>query len=1070
MAATETALPPAPARRRRRRATAIDVAVLVGVAVLVVFPVAARLAAGRLPRGAPPALAPLPAGLAHPRLRDVPVGLRGGGVEGAAVGLLGEARARRLLRIVRMGTSGDPLRGRYPYHYRPLDRVLPVAFGPGQVAAATDLGAKLILLDRVPSGRTWAAPAAFAVLDRARAGGACDPSIDLWLLVAADQAVTTDRIIATEAVRARRACRGDPTPGWLYGEYQSTVGLPGMRSDNAEPRPAAATFARLVRALPGAGAAWSGAADALVREALATPSDRPWVARHLYERALVRYRRAAQLNPGPQADTGVARALAGLGRYGEAAGLQRRAVDRLRGVQLPLAQLVVYLEGAHRWAAAAHAADQLLQVPAPHGPALYPAPPSSAEFQSEDAYGPVSLGARAAPLQVNLAHPPSPPAAAVPVADFTFLPRYRDSGLIGSDRWCAGFSRARDLLLAGHPSPALRLPTSVVPASALAAAGQDCSSNDDPPLLAGVARVEAGDRRAARNQHLQDARQNLWRWAGELGHAERAAREWVRLTPGWRPWLRLAEIEFWRHRYNDAAADFGGAVSFARTRLRPRLQEEATAMLDRGAALVAAGRRDEAEDALRAANELASGPGAVRAGYELASRGAYPVFNFISYYALVQLGEAEREAGALPAAAEAYASASDFIPGLLDSPHPVHREQLENNAAIVDIARGRTAAAVASTRRALAVDPENPAFLMTAAFAAHRNGDDAQAIRLNRAALAADHTAYPAANDLGVLLARHGHDAAALAALRRSVGASGDYALGWFNLGVVLGRMGPLHLLSSQGALAKAFALDPALRDRQRTPTLDEKTYRSALDVSRPLPPKWTFASSQPHAPAKTAGLVALLAAAFGLSRALQARSGRGLAETWLERVDHASGKLKPLARLTHPAIAIVVTLAVLALPLIRSPGGGTSAALAGALGLVVLVGVALRARSAAAGREGVPSAPGRTWPPGIAFGLAAAAAGLSWAPLPVLGAKESPRLHWAAPAALAVVAVPLVLATVWLDLPLTRALAAAALVMAASLLTPIKPVDGGAIAAAGGTAAGIAGIGLAAVIVLGLV
>ena len=94
----------------------------------------------------------------------------------------------------------------------------------------------------------------------------------------------------------------------------------------------------------------------------------------------------------------------------------------------------------------------------------------------------------------------------------------------------------------------------------------------------------------------------------------------------------------------------------------------------------------------------------------------------------------------------------------------------------------------------------------------------------------------------------------------------------------------------------------------------------------------------------------------------------------------------------------------------------------------------------------------------------------MSWAPLPVLGAKASPRLHWAAPAALAVVAVPLVVATAWSDIPLTRSLATAALIMAASLLTPIKPVDGGAIAAAGGAAAGITGIALAAVLALGLV
>ncbi len=61
-------------------------------------------------------------------------------------------------------------------------------------------------------------------------------------------------------------------------------------------------------------------------------------------------------------------------------------------------------------------------------------------------------------------------------------------------------------------------------------------------------------------------------------------------------------------------------------------------------------------------------------------------------------------------------------------------------------------------------------------------------------------------------------------------------------------------------------------------------------------------------------------------------------------------------------------------------------------------------------------------------------------------------------------------LLTAWTNIPLTRSLAAAALVMAASLLTPVKPVDGGAIAEAGGTAAGLTAIGLAVLLALGLV
>src|SRR3954471_11253396 len=194
MASTETVQPPAPPRRRTRRGIALDVVVLVGIVALVAFAGAARLAADRLPRAAASPLRPLPAGLAHPKLRDVPVGLRAGDLTRAATALLGERRARRLLRIVRTGTSGTALPGRYPYRYRALEDVLPKRFAPSQVVAATDLGAKLILLDRAGRGPVGASPAAYAALDRARAGGACDPSLDLLLLVAAATDTTPEII------------------------------------------------------------------------------------------------------------------------------------------------------------------------------------------------------------------------------------------------------------------------------------------------------------------------------------------------------------------------------------------------------------------------------------------------------------------------------------------------------------------------------------------------------------------------------------------------------------------------------------------------------------------------------------------------------------------------------------------------------------------------------------------------------------------------------------------------------------------------------------------------------------
>ena len=142
--------------------------------------------------------------------------------------------------------------------------------------------------------------------------------------------------------------------------------------------------------------------------------------------------------------------------------------------------------------------------------------------------------------------------------------------------------------------------------------------------------------------------------------------------------------------------------------------------------------------------------------------------------------------------------------------------------------------------------------------------------------------------------------------LRRAVGAEPAYALGWFNLGVVLAGMGPANCSPPRARSPAPSTLDPDLRDRKREATIDARTYRTGLDVSRPLPPEWSFAESQERAPAKTVGLVAILLAAFTLSRALGSGPGRALAETWLAPLDRATGRFTFLRVLGHPAIAIV--------------------------------------------------------------------------------------------------------------------------------------------------------------------
>lgn len=1040
MTATATAPP-----RTRRAVSLADGVVLAGVVCLLAFPVLARVAADRLPVSPPAALPPLPADAHRAPLPDLPAGLRPGppprraeDLRPAAVALLGERTATRLLSFVSARTFEAPTGNGSPYRYAQLDRILPPTFSRAQIAAATDLGARLTLLPRLA-----AAPAAYAVLDRARATAACAPSLDVLLLVAADDPPHLG-VIEAEARRALTACPGNPAPGWILGQVQSMLALRAGRDPRVGAAHALATFRRLERELPGSAAAWSGEGDARLRIAAVAAADTPqraFVIRHQYARALAAYRRAAALEPGPEPDAGVGSALVGLGRPAEAAArLQRAAAERPRSPRLQQ-QFLLALERAHRFAAEARDARRVIGLPgAPEpGRAVYPAVPGPPGGHYADVVGLLSLGAgRLAPLSVHLFPVVATVAPSAAVIDTSFIPAFRDApGVTDDAQGCPDLAYRRALVLAGSPASSLiRYPAEF--------------SCEESGSLKAIALLELGERRGA---SADDMRQNLWRWAGDLPRAQRAASEWVAASHhAPEAVLRLGEIEFLRGRFDDAAADFGDAARRARERFATWTRFEAEATLDRGAALARAGRRAEAMTALRAADDIASRARGRGRGITIQVLPAAA----ISGHARLQLADAEREAGALRAAAEDYTGARYHgLPAATTG-------ALENNAAIVDIALGHDAQAERATHQARAVDPESPAYLMTAAYAAARAGRIDTAIRRYGATLRADPTTYGAANDLGVLYARRGDTQRAVAALRRAVGADERYALGWFNLGVVLGGMGPRHLFASQGALARAFALDPALRDRERVPTLDARTYRTGLDVSRPLPAEWTFASSQRHAPAKTAGLAALLLVAFTLSRTLSATgSGRGLAEKWLSPLNRASGRF--LGRLSHPAIAIAATLAVFALPLVRSPGGGVSAALAGVLGLVVLLALALRVRARAAGRQ-------ETWAPGVVFGLGTAAAGLTWAPLPVLKGDASARLHWAAPVALGSVALPLVLLAVWTDIPLTRSLAAAALVMAASLLTPVKPVDGGAIAEAGGTAAGLTAVGLAVVLALGLV
>ena len=104
-------------------------------------------------------------------------------------------------------------------------------------------------------------------------------------------------------------------------------------------------------------------------------------------------------------------------------------------------------------------------------------------------------------------------------------------------------------------------------------------------------------------------------------------------------------------------------------------------------------------------------------------------------------------------------------------------------------------------------------------------------------------------------------------------------------------------------------------------------------------------------------------------------------------------------------------------------------------------------------------------------LGLVTGAIGLPWAPLPVVrtDGKDNPRLHLAAPLTLAALSLLLFVESAWLHTPITQAWAVAALIMSASTLLPIGPLDGAHVGKAGiVAAAGV--VGGALLVGLGLI
>jgi cellulose synthase operon protein C len=1166
----------------------VDLLLAVSLAWLLLFPVAAALVATGEPLQVDAAALPS-AGPAGPPVRAMPVfvGARPSdavlsrpaamrrALLAAAREVLGPHAGPALVRLALQpgslrapGPGGAPPSAETPLRFPAVERLLRRRLaGPlnaGASAAANDLGALLIDAATLPeaddsSGGAFpqAGEVAFAVLDRARAGGACDPQLNLAFELAAND-TPRERETELELQRAARDCPGDPTPLWLLGEYQSesapapstgsetpsseaeapSAGLEtpraGSKAPSAGPETSAgpggaqagpdtqgpfATFALLRRRLPRSAAGWAGAGDAELRVAYET-SPQPFTARAHFRRALAFYLGAQRLDPNPEIAAGTARAYAGLRQFSAAAAAQRTAAQGHSDELLLQAWLVEYLEQGHAFGQAAAAAEPLTRaprLPVGEGRMMPGYPPDVGEASSEEVGGPLSIGAeRFTPATINLGDLAS--ATSPAVSYLPFLPVYHEvAGVTGYSRWCPAWSLRRDEILAGRPAAALaglpeRSAESVKPPLECPTTARD--------LLAGIAAYEAGHRERAEHlvaleplesgseephgalARLDDARQNLWRFAGNFQRARTAAAEWRAAAPGEaQAFVNAGEIEYFAGRYAPAARLFAHATWLTRTTTAAPTNAQAETLLLRGVMLARLGREAEALRTLEAAEATAeSAEGAEQhasGSTETESSEPTGTGTTLVYYALAQTGYEDLAAHHFTVAAEAYEAALERF-GASDRPNPPE-EHIDpytatyNDLSLAQAQIGKLHEAAASARMAVAPDPLDPLTRATEGYVLARLGRYREARTALRIAVEQLPSQFSAWSDLGYVEAQLGRRAGAVSDFRHAVGANSRYALGWFNLGVELEREGLLHALYAQGAFGRAIALESSLSARRHQLSLDNHVYLTNLDLSKPLPPNWSFTTNEQQPLTGSLGLVLLFVLALKLGHAFTAglSGGTNAVQSLLTTVVQApSQRRRGRAAARRPgrtkarrllkglqgcdwltaAVAVAVSLLVFLLPLLRSDGTNAVEAFLLLVGVGAIITAIWRSRVLLARRQKVKLKQSG-WLPAILVGVVTAPLGVPWAPLPVARTEpNAPAVHWIGPILSTTIALLLLLFSALLPVPIARTLAGAALAIAASMLVPVKPLDGGVVAANKvGSGVSIALLGSGLFLLLGL-
>lgn len=282
----------------------------------------------------------------------------------------------------------------------------------------------------------------------------------------------------------------------------------------------------------------------------------------------------------------------------------------------------------------------------------------------------------------------------------------------------------------------------------------------------------------------------------------------------------------------------------------------------------------------------------------------------------------------------------------------------------------------------------------------------------------------------------------------------------WFSLFRTYDRAVAIAGIPSARPGDSSATTTPPTPDACSSQATSVNTPPSTRLVSGPTPDTRTSAPGS--------GLLVLVMLGLALARAT-GHGGSALAAQWLDPLSDRLQSAPLLRRLHHPGWSLAATAASFLLAYLRR-GAGLIEVVAYIAGVVVLALLAVGARVLLARRRHIVITQ-QSWAPALALGLVTGAVGLPWAPLPVVRAdgKDNAKVHLAAPITLAALSALLFVEAVWLHTPITEAWAVAALIMSASTLLPVGPLDGAQLGKAGVLAAsGV--VGGALLVGLGLI